>query len=82
MLMDTTIPDDFDFDPHGLLLYALEYYGIAIERDEGKHVWLANGYSIEVEGTDLWKLYDNGKVIAPFADVDELCAFILRGTAA
>lgn len=76
--MDTSIPDNFVFDPHELLLYALEQHGIAVQHDDGKYVRLENGYTIEIEGVDLWKLSDKGKVIAPFTDVDELCAFLVR----
>jgi hypothetical protein len=76
--MDTNIPDDFVFDPHDYLLYALEQYGFAVQNDDGKLVALTNGYSIEIEGTDLWKLREDGKVIAPFADLDELCSFMQR----
>jgi hypothetical protein len=65
-------------DPHELLLFALEEYGIKVLSNDGKHVVLNNGYSIETEGADLWKLSEGGSVIGPFTDVDELCAFVQR----
>ena len=58
------------------LHYALNYYGIAVLGSEQNTVQLAQGYQVEVENTSLYKLLSDGAVVAPFADVDELCQFI------
>ena len=59
-----------------LLRYALNHYGIAVLGSEQNVVQLTQGYQVEVEGPSLYKLLSDGAVVAPFADVDELCQFI------
>ena len=66
-----------DFKMH--LLMALEYYGIPVVQDEGKRLELPRGYHVEVENHGVFKLMSEGRVIAPFDDLDELCQFILLG---
>ena len=40
------------------------------------NITLSKGYSIEVEGPQLYKLLQQDQVVAPFASVEELCLFI------
>jgi hypothetical protein len=56
---------------------SLDAYSIPIDRIEGNRVFCGN-YEIEVEANGLYKLYDEGYVIAPFSDVETLCQFILN----
>ncbi len=60
-----------------VLLNALRYYDIPVKLVSKNRVDVVKNYSIEVEVNGLYKLYDNGSVIAPFDDIDELCRFIL-----
>jgi hypothetical protein len=60
-----------------LLLNALDYYQIDILKVDDHHVSIIKDYNIEVEQNGIYKLTENGQVIAPFADIDELCQFIL-----
>lgn len=56
---------------------ALVHYEIKVEDVTNWLVKLGNGYEIEVEANGLYKLMDQGQVVAPFDDLDELCRFIL-----
>jgi hypothetical protein len=67
------------FDPKELLLLVLRGMDIAIIREEGQLVEVDNGYTIEVEGKSLYKLLYRNQVVAPFADVVEMCGFIKLG---
>lgn len=67
------------YDPKELLLLVLKGMEIEILHDEGKFVSVQNGYTIEVERKSLYKLLHNGQVVAPFADVVEMCGFIKMG---
>jgi hypothetical protein len=51
---------------------------IPIRQRNGRHILLANGYEIEVEGRDLYRLSMEGYVVSPFDDVGALCLFIQR----
>jgi hypothetical protein len=65
-------------DSTEILLDALQYYEIPVLSASGNYITVINDYSIEVEANGLYKLLDDGKVVAPFNDLDELCLFILR----
>ena len=67
------------YDPKELLLLVLKGMEIEILHVEGKFVSVQNGYTIEVERKSLYKLLHNGQVVAPFADVVEMCGFIKMG---
>ncbi|MEO1260397.1 MAG: hypothetical protein AAFZ15_16490 [Bacteroidota bacterium] len=54
----------------------LKKNGLEIKAQEGKTVYLKWGYVIEIENEHLFKLIQDDQVIAPFADVEELCQFI------
>ena len=65
-----------DYDPKEFLLFALAHFGIEAISQEGNLVMLEKGYTIEIEGENLFKLLQDGMVVAPFADVEALCQFI------
>lgn len=67
------------FDPKELLLLVLRGMDIEIKKEIGKFVEVENGYTIEVEGKGLYKLLHRNQVVAPFADVVEMCGFIKMG---
>jgi hypothetical protein len=67
------------FDPKELLLLVLRGMEVEILKDNGKFVEVANGYTIEVERKGLYKLLHRNQVVAPFADVVEMCGFIKLG---
>jgi len=67
------------FDPKELLILVLRGMDIAVIREEGQQVEVENGYTIEVEGKSLYKLLYRNQVVAPFADVVEMCGFIKLG---
>ena len=58
------------------LLHKLAQYGILILDDHGKYIELENDYEVEIEANGIFKLRSEGLVIAPFADLDEMCQFI------
>lgn len=69
------------FDPKEYLLFGLKHFEIDIEKQAGKYVHLPKDYVIEIEGPNLYKLMQDGAVIAPFDDVEELCLFIKQDMA-
>lgn len=58
------------------LLFGLRHFGIEVEESDEHHLKLEKEYSIEIEGPSLFKLIHQGHVVAPFADVEQLCEFI------
>ena len=60
-----------------ILLQALQVYEIEVISIENNRVKLQNNYEIEVEKNKLYKLIDDGYIVAPFSDLNELCRFIL-----
>ncbi len=67
-----------DFDPKEFLLFALNHFDLEVIRHEGKMIYIKNNYTIEIERKKLFKLMQDGQVISPFADVEELCNFIKK----
>ncbi|HFC00224.1 MAG TPA: hypothetical protein ENJ53_05415 [Phaeodactylibacter sp.] len=65
-----------DFDPKAFLLFALHHFDLKIKSQEGEIIELEKGYTIEIEGQNLFKLLHENQVIAPFSDLEELCKFI------
>jgi hypothetical protein len=59
------------------LLEALKFYGIEIISIEANHIQVQQNFEIEVEANGLYRLIDDGYVVAPFNDLNELCRFIL-----
>lgn len=60
------------------LLEALAFYSINVLSIEGNHVKVQNNFEIEVEPNGMYKLIDDGYIVAPFADLNDLCRFILQ----
>ena len=60
-----------------VLLEALADAGLSVEKEDGKYVYLEHNYLVEVEGESLFKLSEDGYVVAPFASVSELISFLL-----
>ena len=60
-----------------ILLEALKVYEIRVISVTDNHVKAQNSYEIEVEENGLYKLLDDGYILAPFDDVNELCLFIV-----
>jgi hypothetical protein len=60
------------------LTEALKFYGIEILSVNSNHVKVQDKYEIEVEANGLYKLLDDGYIVAPFNDINELCRFILN----
>ena len=59
------------------LLEALKVYEIEVIAIEGNRVKLQHNYEVEVEKNKLYKLIDDGYIVAPFSDLNELCRFVL-----
>ncbi len=55
---------------------ALKFYEITIVSIDDNYVKVQNNFEIEVEKNGLYKLLDDGYVVAPFDDINELCRFI------
>ena len=60
-----------------ILLEALQFYEIEILAVNENHVKVQNNYEVEVEANGLYKLLDDGYIVAPFDDINELCRVIL-----
>ncbi len=63
-------------EARSLLFFALDHYGLEITGTTDTRVNIVGGYTVEIEGTSLYKLLSDGAVVAPFDEVDELCQFI------
>ncbi|MCE2732805.1 MAG: hypothetical protein O9302_01730 [Cyclobacteriaceae bacterium] len=61
------------------LLRALAAYEIAIVKDDGNHVYTEAEYCVEIESDSLYRLSQDGYVIAPYDNLDELCSMIKMG---
>jgi hypothetical protein len=62
-----------------LLLRALHAYGLPVIREEGTKVFTESEYCVEVEGPHLFKLSQDGYIVAPYDNLDELCQMIKMG---
>ena len=60
-----------------ILLEALKFYEIEIISVNDNHVKVQHNYEVEVETNGLYKLSDDGYIVAPFDDINDLCRFIL-----
>ncbi len=61
-----------------ILLDALKFYEIEVLSVNENHIKVQNNYEVEVEKNKLYKLIDDGYIVAPFNDLNELCNFILK----
>ena len=66
------------YDETEFVLYALAEMKLLVQHRNGRHITLANGYQIEVEQRNLYRLSVDGFVISPFDDIGALCQFIQR----
>ncbi|HRI20983.1 MAG TPA: hypothetical protein PLA68_08510 [Panacibacter sp.] len=57
-------------------LEAFKIYEIEVTGIEGNRVKLQKNYEVEVQKNKLFKRMDDGYIIAPFSDLNELCRFI------
>jgi hypothetical protein len=64
------------YSPKELLLLVLNGMDIKILEERSNLIITEKGYAIEIEGKSLYKLIHEGKVIAPYSDIIELCNFI------
>ena len=64
--------------PQETLIAALQFYEIEIVEVNDNHIKVQHNFEIEVEANGIYKLLDNGYIVAPFDDINELCWFILR----
>lgn len=62
-----------------LLLHALQAYGLPVIREDGNKVFTESEYCVEIEGPYLFKLSQDGYIVAPYDNVDELCQMIKMG---
>jgi hypothetical protein len=60
------------------LLDCFAFFKIEVLEKKENHIALQKGYAIEVEANGLYKLSQDGEVIAPFDDLNELSHFILN----
>ncbi len=61
------------------LLEVLKVYEIEVLSIDDTHVKLQKNYEVQVEQNKLYKLIDDGYIVAPFCDLNnELCRFILN----
>lgn len=58
------------------LLAALKAAKLEVLSIDGKYVKLAHEMLIEIENPSLFKLSEDGYVVAPFGDAEELAGFI------
>jgi hypothetical protein len=59
-----------------LLMNALQNHNVQVLADRGRFIDLEKDYTVEVEANGIYKLLWLGKVVAPFADLEELCEFV------
>jgi hypothetical protein len=64
------------YDEADFVAYALSQTNINVLKREGKFFELENGFQVEVEGRDLYRLSHAGWVISPFDDIGKLCNFL------
>ena len=67
---------ELDIDPKAFLLFGLQHFQLEVLQVDGPMVYLAHGYTIEIEGPQLYKLSHEGLVVSPFKEVEELCHYI------
>lgn len=58
--------------------YAFRQMSVQVLRRDGRLFELADGFVVEVEGPNLYRLSHEGWVISPFDDIGKLCDFLLR----
>jgi hypothetical protein len=64
------------YDEADFVAYALKETNIRVVARNGKYFELENGFQIEVEKRDLYRLSHAGWVISPFDDIGKMCNFL------
>ncbi len=64
------------YDEADFVAYALKETNIRVVARNGKYFELENGFQIEVEKRDLYRLSHEGWVISPFDDIGKMCNFL------
>jgi hypothetical protein len=67
-----------EYNESDFVEYALKETQINILSRDGKYFQLENGFQIEVEGRDLYRLSHEGWVISPFNEIGNLCNFLRK----
>ncbi|MFY7889395.1 MAG: hypothetical protein ACOVOW_10825 [Spirosomataceae bacterium] len=65
-----------EYNESDFVEYALKQTEIEILARKDNHFELINGFQIEVEARDLYRLSHEGWVISPFDDIGKLCNFL------
>ncbi len=65
-----------EYNESDFVEYALNETKIEVLSRNDKYFTLNNGFQIEVEGRDLYRLSHDGWVISPFDDIGKLCNFL------
>jgi hypothetical protein len=65
-----------EYNEADFVAYALKENNIGILSRHGNHFELPDGFEIEVEARDLYRLSHAGWVISPFDDIGKLCIFL------
>ena len=68
------------YNESDFVAYALQQMQIPVINRDGKYFALENGFTLEVEERELYKLSHEGLVISPFDDIGKLCTFIKSAT--
>lgn len=69
-----------NYDENEFVAYALAQMDLKVLKQKGSVFELENGFSLEVERKDLYKLSSEGWVISPFDDIGLLIDFIKNNT--
>ena len=67
-----------EYNESDFVEYALRETKISILSRNDKYFELDNGFQIEVESRDLYRLSHQGWVISPFDDIGKLCEFLRK----
>ncbi|MCP9749023.1 hypothetical protein [Lacihabitans sp. CS3-21] len=69
-----------NYDETEFVAYALGQMDLKILERKGNVFELENGFTLEVERKDLYKLSSEGWVISPFDDIGHLIDFVKKNT--
>ncbi|KPM49741.1 hypothetical protein [Jiulongibacter sediminis] len=67
-----------EYNEADFVAYALSQMDLEVITRNGKYFNLKNGFDIEVEKKDLYRLSKEGWVISPFDDIGQLIEFIKK----
>lgn len=69
---------EYNYDEAEFVAYALGQMDLKIVARDGNFFELENGFSLEVERKNLYKLSSDGWVISPFDDIGVLVEFVKK----